>query len=67
VEKNGRPRPAAKITTRPFSRCRIALRGMYGSAIWAIEIAVCTRVTIWCRSSASCRTSAFMTVPSIPT
>jgi hypothetical protein len=26
VVKNGRPVPAAKITTRPFSICRIALR-----------------------------------------
>jgi len=28
VEKYGMPAPAPKITTRPFSRCRIARRGM---------------------------------------
>jgi hypothetical protein len=28
VEKNGTPRPAAKMTTRPFSRCLIARRRM---------------------------------------
>ena len=28
VVKNGLPVPAAKITTRPFSRCRIARRRM---------------------------------------
>ena len=28
VEKYGMPTPAAKITTRPFSRCRSARRGM---------------------------------------
>src|SRR5919202_1495954 len=32
VVKNGLPVPAAKITTRPFSRWRIARRRMYGSA-----------------------------------
>ena len=39
VEKYGMPAPAPKITTRPFSRCRIARSGMYGSATWAIVIA----------------------------
>ena len=32
VVKNGLPVPAAKITTRPFSRWRMARRRMYGSA-----------------------------------
>ena len=66
MEKNGTPRPAAKITTRPFSRWRRARSGMNGSASWAIEIAVCTRVVTWIFSSASCRASAFITVASMP-
>ena len=66
VEKYGTPRPAAKITTRPFSRCRIARSGTNGSAIWLIAIAVCTRVGTWIFSSASCSASAFITVASIP-
>src|SRR5438034_3047442 len=32
VVKKGFPVPAAKMTTRPFSRCRMARRRMYGSA-----------------------------------
>ena len=44
VVKYGLPVPAANTTTRPFSRWRIARSGMYGSATWAIVIAVCTRV-----------------------
>ena len=44
VEKYGSPAPAPKMTTRPFSRCRSARRGMYGSATWVIEMADCTRV-----------------------
>src|SRR6478735_1560344 len=32
VEKNGMPAPAPKMTTRCFSRWRMARRGMYGSA-----------------------------------
>ena len=66
VEKYGTPSPAAKITTRPFSRCRIARSGMNGSATWAIAIAVCTRVGTWIFSRASCSASAFMTVASMP-
>ena len=31
--------PAAKMTTRPFSRCRTARRRMYGSAIWFMKTA----------------------------
>ena len=33
VVKKGLPVPAAKMTTRPFSRWRMARRGMNGSAI----------------------------------
>ncbi len=39
VVKYGLPVPAAKITTRPFSRCRIARRRMNGSATARISIA----------------------------
>src|SRR5215211_5597506 len=39
---------------------------MYGSAIRGISIADCTRVGWPSRSSASCRASAFITVPSMP-
>ncbi len=58
--------PAPKITTRPFSMCRIARRGMYGSATWPIVIAVWTRVStpIFSRKSWSAR--QFMTMPSMP-
>ena len=66
VEKYGAPIPAAKITTRPFSRCLIARSGMYGSAICAMWIAVWTRVGTWIFSSASCSASAFITVASMP-
>ena len=66
VVKNGLPVPPAKITTRPFSRCRIARRRMYGSAICAMWIAVCTRVGWPSRSSVSCSASALMTVASMP-
>ena len=44
VVKNGFPVPPAKMTTRPFSRWRIARRRMNGSATARISIAVCTRV-----------------------
>src|ERR1700676_1218570 len=58
--------PAANTTTRPFSRWRMALRRMYGSATAAICTAESTRVGWpWC-SRASCRARALMTVPSIP-
>src|SRR3990167_2022199 len=50
VVKNGLPVPAAKITTRPFSRCRMARRRMYGSATARISIAESSRV---CRSAFS--------------
>ena len=42
VEKYGMPMPAPKITTRPFSRCRWARSGRYGSATCPMVIAVCT-------------------------
>ena len=45
----------------------MALRGTYGSAIWAMAMAVCTLVATPTRSSASWSTSAFITVPSMPT
>ena len=66
VEKYGMPEPAPKITTRPFSRCRSALRGMYGSATWPIVMAVCTRVSMPSFSRKSCSARQFITVPSMP-
>src|SRR3954452_10995699 len=66
VVKKGLPVPAAKITTRPCSRWRIALRRMYGSHSLGISMALCTRVSWPARSRASCSARAFMTVPSIP-
>jgi len=66
VEKNGLPVPPAKITTRPFSRCRIARRRMYGSASDSIRIAVMTRVWTPTFSRMSCMASALITVASIP-
>src|SRR5579862_5947362 len=66
VVKYGLPVPAAKITMRPFSRCRSARRLMYGSATSCISIAVMTRVSAPCRSSASWTARAFSTVPSMP-
>ena len=66
VVKNGLPVPPAKMTTRPFSRWRIARRRMYGSATWAMWMAVCTRVGWPSRSSVSCRARALMTVASMP-
>ena len=66
VVKYGLPVPPAKMTTRPFSRCRWARRRMYGSATWAIWIAVITRVGWPFFSSASWSASALMTVASMP-
>ena len=66
VEKYGIPAPAPKMTTRPFSRWRMARRGMYGSATWPIVMAVWTRVSIPSFSRKSCRARQFITVPSIP-
>ncbi len=66
VVKNGLPVPAAKITTRPFSRWRIARRRMYGSATSETSSADSTRVSAPSRSSASCSASALSSVASIP-
>ena len=66
VEKNGLPVPPAKITSRPFSRCRRARRRMYGSASDSIRMAVMTRVCTPIFSSTSCMARALMTVASIP-
>jgi hypothetical protein len=60
------PVPAAKITTRPFSMWRRALRRMYGSETVAIGMADSTRVSAPIFSSAFCRASAFITVASMP-
>ena len=65
VVKYGLPVPAAKITARPFSRCRIARRRMNGSATARISIADITRVTTPFCSSASCRARALITVASM--
>jgi hypothetical protein len=64
--KNGLPVPAAKITTRPFSRWRMARRRMYGSATSEIVIAESTRVCTSSFSSASWSVSALRTIASIP-
>ena len=66
VEKNGFPVPAAKITRRPFSRCRMARRRIYGSATARISMADITRVKTPIRSRASIKTMEFITVPSMP-
>ena len=66
VVKYGLPVPAAKITTRPFSRCRIARRRMYGSATSRTSSAESTRVSAPLRSSASWTASELNTVASIP-
>jgi hypothetical protein len=58
--------PAAKITTRPFSMCRIARRRMKGSAREAIgDRALHARLTP-SFSSQFCMRSAFITVASMP-
>ena len=65
--KYGLPVPAAKMTTRFFSRWRMARRRMNGSATARISIAVTTRVDdVLSCSSASCSASALMTVASMP-
>ena len=66
VVKNGLPVPAAKMMIRPFSRCRMARRRMYGSATSVTWIAESTRVCAPRFSSASWSVSAFSTVASIP-
>ena len=66
VVKKGLPVPAAKMTIRPFSRCRMARRRMYGSATARISMAESTRVCRPAFSSASCSASALITVASMP-
>ena len=66
VVKYGLPVPAAKITTRPFSRCRIARRRMYGSATPASRSRTARACRRPCCSSASCSASEFITVASMP-
>ena len=66
VEKYGLPVPHAKITMRPHSKCRSALRRINGSATDGMDSAVCTRVDTPCFSIASCKASAFMIVASMP-
>src|SRR5262245_12957794 len=66
VVKKGLPVPPARITTRPFSRWRMALRRMYGSATLGISSAVMTRVGWPMRSSASCSARPFITVAIMP-
>lgn len=62
VVKKGFPVPAPKMTTRPFSRWRMARRRMYGSATSAILKAVWTRVGQPRLSRDACRKMAFITV-----
>ena len=66
VVKNGLPVPATKITTRPFSRWRIARPRMKVSATAERLIAESTRAGCPNSSSISLRASPFMTVPSMP-
>ena len=66
VVKYGLPVPAAKITTRPFSRWRTARRRMYGSHSCSILMALCTRVWMPVFSRASCSARALITVASMP-
>lgn len=66
VDIKGFPVPAARITTLPFSMCRIARRRIYGSATDCIGMAVTVRTGTFSRSSQSCSTSAFMTVANMP-
>ncbi len=66
VVKNGLPVPAAKMTTRPFSRCRMARSRMYGSASCCMLMALWTRLGTPDFSRASRRARALMTVASMP-
>jgi hypothetical protein len=66
VEKYGFPVPAAKITTRSFSKCRTARRRINGSETSFISMALSTRVNTPSFSSASCSASALITVASMP-
>ena len=64
--KNGFPVPAARITARPFSRCRTARRRINGSHTLYTLMADCTRVGCPIFSIVSCSATAFSTVASIP-
>ena len=66
VVTNGLPVPPAKITTRPFSRCRIARRRMKFSHTRSTATALSTRVSTPIPSSVSWIASALITVPSMP-
>ena len=66
VVKKGLPVPAAKTTTRPFSRWRMARRRMYGSDTARISMADSTRVGTPAFSMESWSASALMTVASMP-
>ena len=66
VEQYGLPVPQAKMTMRPSSKCRSALRRMNGSATLIMFSAVCTRTGTPRCSMASCMASELMTVASMP-
>ena len=66
VVTNGLPVPPARMTTRPFSRWRMARRRMYGSATVSIRMADMSRVSTPIASSVSCSARPFMTVASMP-
>ena len=64
--KYGFPVPPPKITTRPFSKCLMALRRIKGSATSLMFMALCRRVGTSSFSRALCRARPFITVASIP-
>jgi hypothetical protein len=66
VVKKGLPVPAAKITTRPFSRWRVARRTMKGSATRGMVMAESTRVCTPICSRVDCRARELITVASMP-
>ncbi len=66
VVKKGLPVPAARMTTRPFSRWRMARPRMKGSATARMSRADMTRESMPMESSFSLSATAFMTVPSMP-
>ena len=66
VVTNGAPVPPARITIRPFSRCRFARRRMNGSATPSMRTADISRVAQPSDSSASCSARPLITVASMP-
>ena len=66
VEKYGLPVPPANTTTRPFSKWRIALRWMNGSASFGISMDVITRVGTPIASSAFIIARPLIIVASMP-